>query len=75
MMSSAVKRYKDDPDAIREIQIQVDESHAKYEVYANVMNLELMRELWGTLTLRLKAENRNGYKNLEREAIAALDFA
>lgn len=71
--SAFLDEYKDDPDAIREIQIQVDESHAKYEVYANVMNLELMRELWGTLTLRLKAENRNGYKNLEREAIAALD--
>jgi len=71
--SQFLDEYKDDPDAIKEIQTQVDESHAKYEVYANVMNLELMRELWDTLVLRFKADNRNGYKNLEREAIAALD--
>lgn len=71
--ASFLEEYKDDPDATREIQIQVDESHAKYEVYRNVMNLELMRELWDTLTVRLKTDKRNNYKNLEREAIAALD--
>ena len=69
-----LEEYKDHADSCAIIQEQIDECDAKYEVYRNVLHLDLMRELSAVMVDRFKTNTkRNGYKNLVREAIAALD--
>lgn len=68
-----LKEYKDDPECAAQIQEQITESEIKYETYISITELKLMRELWSILTERLKVDKRGSYKNLEREAISAMD--
>lgn len=68
-----MEEHSAEPDAMTMIQNEISECTAKYQIYSSVTKLELMRELWATLTERLKTDNRNGYKNLTREAVNALD--
>lgn len=68
-----LEEYQDDPECAAQIQEQIDEAKMKYEVYRNITDLTLMRELWTALTTRLKADKRGSFKNLEREAISAID--
>ena len=68
-----LEEYKDDPDCAAQIQEQIDESNMKYQVYTGILDLVVMREVWDILVDRLKADKRGSYKNLQREAIAAMD--
>lgn len=68
-----VHEYSDDLDCIQQLQEQIDESDAKYQMYRHITDLELMKDLWETLTTRLKADKRASYNNLMREALAAME--
>lgn len=71
--ANLLKEYEDDPECVAEIQEQIDESETKRQIYLRITNLELLHELWDTLVVRLKMDRRGSYKNLEREAISAMD--
>ena len=55
------------------IQHEIDECDRKIEVYKNICDLTLMKELWGILVDRLKNDKRISMNYLEKEAIDAIE--
>lgn len=67
------KEAKLNASARAEIQAQIDECAAKYQAYIDVVDFKLLHELWEVMTTRFMADRKNGYKNMTREAVSALD--
>lgn len=65
--------YLDDPDAMKLIDEQIEECDAKIAVYSSVYRLDTMRHLWNVMVERFGGSNKGGYRNLEREAIEAIN--
>lgn len=67
------ENYKDDPDALKIIQEEIDDCVAKIEVYKNVCNLTIIPELWKTLMDRYKSNKKMTTDFLYKEALSAID--
>ena len=68
--------YPESPENVKARAIILNEIHEcqmKKEVYHNICNLYLMRELWGILVDRLTINKKTTMKSLTHEAIEAVD--
>ena len=67
------EEYLDEPESLELIDEQIEECDAKIKVYQSVYELDTMKKLWATMSDRLTKSNRGGWKNLEREAVEAIN--